>query len=282
MDQNDAILGKVFMLFKPRPCILTQPEAISKYLLEGTSLLADASLDNDEFNQVETQIQEFISLAASVITPNVANITHPLFGAKGQDKALSSISETQVKTVLETLEKQLLYNTFLVTERMTLADLAVASSLTLLFRSGKFELPNNYQCITRWFKTVAFQEEYIQAQGNNPLTNFPEIAMTLDGKAFAQIQKDLKSGNFGEKEVKKEVKKEASAPGDSAAPQQEMDPKKLAKLQAKEKAKAEKLAKLKAKQEKAAAAKAQKDQQVFQKKCTQFLLKTDIFQQILC
>jgi len=217
----------ITLVDKKADLTLTQPEAISKYLLEGTSLLANTSLDNEEFKQVETKIQEFISLAASVITPNVANITHPLFGAKGQDKALSTISEAQVKAVLETLEKQLLYNTFLVTERLTLADLAVASSLTLLYRSGKFQLPNNYQCITRWFKTVAFQEEYIQAQGNNPLTNFPEITMAFDGKAFAQIQKDLKSGNFGEKKVKTEVKKQDKKEVNNAAPTKEMDPKKI-------------------------------------------------------
>merc|ERR1712066_613322 len=174
-----------------------------------------------------------------------------IYGARAPEKNKEENEKCDkvVKEHLNRLNAHLQMNTFLADERMTLADLAVASALKLSIQTGYIS-HTEYKYLTRWFKTVAFQAEFIQAQGGNPLKNFPASKMNFDGKKFAEIQKDLKSGNFNKKEQKSEPvnppakknKKDETAEDNSS-----MDAKKLEKKKKKEAEKAAKLAKLKAK-----------------------------------
>merc|ERR1712176_882740 len=116
---------------------LTQPAAIANYLLENTFLLADKTIDGPEFHKVETLIHEYVGLAGNIIKPNAALQTHPLFNARApeKNKEIADSSKKALEAVIKDLNDHLFLNTFLAAERLTLADLAVASSLVLLYRS---------------------------------------------------------------------------------------------------------------------------------------------------
>ena len=198
--------------------VLNQPTAIANYLLSETALLASEKLDGKEFKKVSNEINEYVSIAANVLTPNLARVVYPIFGARAPEKSKDEAEacDKVVREILGNLNAHLQKNTFLADERMTLADIAVASSLKLAIQTGYISKVE-YKFLTRWFKTIAFQTEFIQAQGGNQMKDFPKEVQKFDGKKFAEIQKDLKNGNFKSKKAEEtQVAKKEAAP--KAAP----------------------------------------------------------------
>merc|ERR1712176_750345 len=116
-----------------------------------------------------------------------------------------------VKTVLTTLNDHLLTRTFLVGERLTLADIAVATTMLSLYKQvldPAFRKP--FVNVTRWFTTVVNQPHAQAVLGEVTLcTKMAEF----DAKKFAEFSgKGDKKAEKKEKAPKQEQKKQEAEP----------------------------------------------------------------------
>ncbi|KAF2148382.1 elongation factor EF-1 gamma subunit [Myriangium duriaei CBS 260.36] len=137
--------------------ILTECIAIAIYLTsqnEKTTLLGKTKQDY-------ASILRWMSFANSEVLPTTAAVFRPLLGKEPYNK--KSVDEATKKTaeIVKVLEDHFLINTFLVGERITLADLFLTSLISrgfeyLFDKEWRAEHPN----LTRWFSTVYNQPIY--------------------------------------------------------------------------------------------------------------------------
>ncbi|PIO15418.1 hypothetical protein AB205_0084960 [Aquarana catesbeiana] len=130
-------------------------------------------------------------------------------------------AKEELKHVLATLDSHLQTRTFLVGERVTLADITVACSLLWPYKQvlePSFRQP--YGNVTRWFVTCVNQPQFHAVLGEVKLCD--KMAQ-FDAKKFAELQpkKETPKKEKPAKEQKKEEKKPAPAP--AAAPEDDLD-----------------------------------------------------------
>lgn len=102
-----------------------------------------------------------MSYANSEILPAVAGFFRPLVGRDPYNKKLVDESLKAAYNAIDVLEQHLLGNTFLVGERITLADIFAVSIVSrgfefLFDKKWREENPN----VTRWFETIHNQPNY--------------------------------------------------------------------------------------------------------------------------
>jgi len=171
-------------------------------------------------------IQQYISLADHEIWPASVTWVFPTFGIIQFNKTATAKAQDELRAILTSLNTTLASKTFLVGERVTLADISVATSLIQLYQhvfDATFRAP--FGNVNRWFTTVVNQPQFLTVIGEVTLA---EKEAKFNADLFAQYQADTKKEVKKEepkKEVKKEVKKEE--------PKKE-EPKKEAKKPAKD------------------------------------------------
>ncbi|MCL4140967.1 UNVERIFIED_CONTAM: hypothetical protein GTU68_036290 [Idotea baltica] len=129
-------------------------------------------------------------------------------------------AKDDVKRALATLNSHLLTRTFLVGERITLADISVCCTLLHLYQyvlEPSFRAP--YQNANRWFTTMVNQPQVKAVVGEPRLC---EKMAQFDNKKFAEIQGKLKQG--GDKKVLKKEKKEKQPKEDKKEKQDKPKP----------------------------------------------------------
>merc|ERR1712183_824210 len=122
------------------------------------------------------------------------------------NKNATERAKEDVKTALKSLDDHLLTRTFLVGERLTLADIAVATTMLSLFKQvldPAFRKP--FVNVTRWFTTVVNQPNATAVLGQVTLcTKMAEF----DAKKFAEFSgKGDKKAEKKEKAPKQEQKR---------------------------------------------------------------------------
>jgi len=143
------------------------------------------------------------------------------------NKQATEQAKEEVKKVLTVLNNHLNTRTFLVGERVTLADISVACSMLWLYKQvlePSFRQP--YPNVTRWFVTCVNQPQFKTVLGEVRLC---EKMAQFDAKKFGEMQpkkeaapKKEKAGKDAAKpQEKKEKKKEEKKP--AAADDDEMD-----------------------------------------------------------
>lgn len=102
-----------------------------------------------------------MSYVNTEVLPAIGGWFLPLVGKKPYNKKNVEDSKAAAIKAVETLEEHLLTNTYLVSERLTLADLFAAS---LISRGFEFVFDKAYRTehpnVTRWFETVINQSIY--------------------------------------------------------------------------------------------------------------------------
>lgn len=155
-------LGKIPSFVGADGYELTEAIAIAIYITsqnEKTSLLGKTKQDY-------ASILRWMSFANHEILPSVAGFFRPLIGRDPYNKkSVDDYMKASYKAV-DVLEKHLLLNTFLVGERMTLADLFAVSTLSrgfefLFDKKWRAENPN----VTRWYETIHNQPIYAEIAG---------------------------------------------------------------------------------------------------------------------
>ncbi|XP_067831776.1 elongation factor 1-gamma [Heptranchias perlo] len=170
------------------------------------------------------QVLQWVSFADSDIIPPASTWVFPTLGIMQYNKQATEHAKEEVKKVLSVLNEHLKTRTFMVGERVTLADITVVCSLLWLYKQvldASFRQP--YTNINRWFITCINQPQFKAVLGEVKLCD--KMAQ-FDAKKFAELQpkkdkapKEPKEPKPQEKKEKKEKKEEKKQP----APEEELD-----------------------------------------------------------
>lgn len=169
-----------------------------------------------------TEIIQWFGFADSEILPASCAWVFPLLGIMPYNKQTVEHAKEDVKKALTTLNSHLLTRTYLVGERITLADISVAMTLLHLYQYVlEPNLRKPYQNVNRWFQTVIYQPEAIAVIGNFKLA---EKTLEYDPKKYAETQGKSTKKEKKEKESKKEAKEAKESKEAKNDPAEELDP----------------------------------------------------------
>ncbi|OQR77597.1 elongation factor 1-gamma-like [Tropilaelaps mercedesae] len=180
---------------------ITESNAIS-YYVASADLRGKTDVD-------KVQVVQWMSFADNEIVPPATRWTYPCLGIMPQNKQTDAKAQTEIKAILAYLNKTLLPKTFLVGERLSLADIAVFSALLPLYKlvlDPSFRKP--YTNVNRWFETILNQPNVKSVLGEVKLC---EKMAQFDAKTYAEIQGNLGAAAKKDKGNKKEEKKEKPA-----------------------------------------------------------------------
>lgn len=198
---------------------LTESNAIA-YYVANESLRASASPVQ------ASQVIQWMQFADSDILPASCTWVFPTLGAMQFNKGQTERAKEDVKKAMAVLNDHLLHHTYLVGERISLADVAVACTLLQLY---KYVMDANFRKAfgntNRWFSTVINQPQVKKVIGEFPLC---EKMAQFDPKSMAGGGKGKKEDKKPKEEKKpKEAKKKPAAEepmDDEPKPVKEKDP----------------------------------------------------------
>merc|ERR1712106_341111 len=186
-------LGKVPAFEGSDGVLLTESNAIAYYV-------ANDELWGGSEASARAQVVQWMCMADNEILPASCTWVFPTMGIMQFNKNATDRAKEDIKTALKTLNDHLLTRTFLVGERLTLADIAVACTLLNLYKQvldPAFRKP--FLNVTRWFTTVINQPNAKAVIGSFTLCS--KMA-EFDSKKFAEF-----SGKGGDKKGKEKAPK---------------------------------------------------------------------------
>ncbi|KAJ1988900.1 translation elongation factor activity protein, partial [Coemansia sp. RSA 1358] len=150
-------LGKVPAFEGTNNFSLTDSSAIAYYV---ASLAGSNSLLGK--NAEETaQILQYILFAEADLSPANAGVMYTLHGYLTFIKPAFQAAEQELARFLDALNSMLIDKTFLVGERLTVADIVVACDLVMLYKDYlTAEDRKTYRNVTRYFKTITGQPAF--------------------------------------------------------------------------------------------------------------------------
>jgi len=184
---------------------LSESNAIAFYL-------ADDQLRGGQDQQARALVQQWMSFADTEILPAACSWVFPTVGVLNQNKKDTDRAKADLLAALQTLNEHLLHSTFLVGERISLADISVATTLLLPFQHVLDEAARGeYKNLNRWFNTIVNQPKVKEVVGN----------VTFDGASLGGG--DSKKGQKGGKDNKKSAEKKEKATPKKKEPEPEAD-----------------------------------------------------------
>jgi len=215
-------LGKVPAFEGSDGTILTESNAIAYYV-------ANDELRGGSDAATRAQVVQWMCMADNEILPASCTWVFPTMGIMQFNKNATDRAKEDIKSALKTLNDHLLTRTFLVGERVTLADIAVACTLLNLYKQvldPNFRKP--FLNVTRWFTTVINQPNAKEVIGS--ITLCSKMA-EFDAKKFAEFSGKGAGDKKGKEkapkaEKKKEPEKKKEKKEEPAADDIPMEPKK--------------------------------------------------------
>ncbi|XP_061900314.1 elongation factor 1-gamma [Entelurus aequoreus] len=208
---NNFPLGKVPAYQGDDGFCLFESNAIAHYL--SNDVLRGAT------PQAAAQVLQWVSFADSEIVPPASTWVFPTLGIMQFNKQATEQAKEDVKKVLGVLNQHLNTRTFLVGERVSLADISVACSMLWLFKQvldPSFRQP--YTNVTRWFVTCVNQPKFKSVLGDVKLC---EKMAQFDAKKFAEMQPKKEAPPKKEKAAKPQEKKEKKKEEKKPEPEEE-------------------------------------------------------------
>ncbi|XP_033647106.1 elongation factor 1-gamma-like [Asterias rubens] len=209
-------LGKVPAFESSNGICLTESNAIAYFVaneqLRGNDVAA------------QSRVQMYMNFADNDILPAACNWVFPTLGIMQYNKTNTEQAKGDIKKALEYLNGALKTQTFLVRERISLADIAVACNLLILYKNvlePQFRAP--YTNVNRWFNTMLNQPEFKAVLGEVQLCT--KMAQ-FDAKKFAELSGKGDKKKDDKKESKKEKKAEKPKAEEKAASEAPPAPKK--------------------------------------------------------
>jgi elongation factor 1-gamma len=200
-------LGKVPAFEGSDGVLLTESNAIAYYV-------ANEELRGGSDAASRAQVVQWMSWADNEVLPASCTWVFPCMGIMQFNKSNTERAKDDVKAALENLNSHLLTRTFLVGERLSLADISVACTMLNIYKhvlDPSFR--KAFTNVTRWFTTVINQPNVKAVIGEFTLcTKMAEF----DAKKFAEFSGkgagDKKGGKGEKKKEEKKVVKEEKKP----------------------------------------------------------------------
>lgn len=176
-------------------------------------------------NYSQAQILQWCSFADQNLLPAVLGWTLPSISAMNFNKQQFDESKNEVLRLLHDLDSFLLSRTFLVGERISLADIAVSCNLLPAYQHVfDAEVRKPFVNVNRWFETLINQPEFKKILGSVKLC---EKSEQFDAKKFKEIESSTSHSTHanesgGKKDKKKDKDHAKEAPKD--APKKEKKP----------------------------------------------------------
>lgn len=160
------------------------------YLFEANAIAY--FLSNDQLRGQtpveQSQVFQWIEYSDREIAPVSQTLVYPCMGILQFNKNQNEHAKSELKKILNLLDQYLSTRTYLVGERVTLADVTVACDLFLLFQwIIDFTMREEHKHVTRWFLTLMNQKEFQAVLG----TDFKlcERTAQFDAKKYAELSK---------------------------------------------------------------------------------------------
>jgi len=200
-------MGKVPAFEDSNGVCLTETNAIAHYVADET-LRGTNPVD-------QALVMQYLEFADNEILPSACTWVYPTLGFKQYNKQDTEKAQTQLKKCLALLNGFLETRTFLVGERITLADIALACDMLMLYAQvmdPKFREP--FGNVNRWFLTCINQPHFKAVLGEFALC---EKMATFDNKRYQELhpkdnKKQQKEQKPKQEKKPKEEKKPAEAP----------------------------------------------------------------------
>lgn len=155
-------------------------------------------------------VQQWVNFADHDLLPASAAWVFPLLGIIAPNKGAIERAEKDVYEALAVLEKHLLNQTYLVGERVTLADIVVFTTLLSLYQYVLEPAKRNkYANVTRWFNTILNQPQVKKVVTNYKLA---EKTLPLDPKKWAEFQAKTGGAAGAAKQQKPQQEKKEKKP----------------------------------------------------------------------
>ncbi|XP_046382644.1 elongation factor 1-gamma [Ischnura elegans] len=198
-------LGKVPAFETADGKCITESNAIA-YFVSNDQLRGRSDLE-------KAQVIQWMGFADNDILPASCTWVFPCLGIMQYNKQNVERAKDDIKKALGALNSHLLHVTYLVGERITLADISVCCTLLHLYQyvlDPAFRKP--YQNVNRWFTTIINQPQVKAVIGDFPLC----VKMAeFDAKKFAEVQGKI--GKETGKDKKSNKKEKAEKPQEKQA-----------------------------------------------------------------
>jgi elongation factor 1-gamma len=122
-------------------------------------------------------IDQWIDFSANEIELPAAAWLYPIFEIVPFNAEATERAKTDIKKALDVLNKHLTYKTFLVGERISLADIVVSMALHRLYTTVlEPAFRKNYGNVNRWFLTCVNQPQFRTVLGETKLAEKMQVA----------------------------------------------------------------------------------------------------------
>ena len=176
--------------------LLTESNAIAYYVA------------NDQLRGKTDQdaglVQQWVNFADNEILPSACTWVFPTLGITQFNKGDTEAAKEHLKKCLNVLNVYLTSRTYLVGERITLADVVLACNMRMLYMivlEPSFREP--YGNVTRWFETLVNHPEFLKIVAETKLC---EKTAQPDHKKYAELHQGAKGGGKGDAGKKKDGK----------------------------------------------------------------------------
>eukprot|EP01006_Ploeotia_vitrea_P027186 TRINITY_DN60042_c0_g1_i1.p1 TRINITY_DN60042_c0_g1~~TRINITY_DN60042_c0_g1_i1.p1 ORF type:complete len:458 (-),score=56.42 TRINITY_DN60042_c0_g1_i1:86-1459(-) len=157
--------GKVPVLEVPSKGAICESNAIAWYLASQDK--DRKLLGRDSFE--EAQVKQWLDFCNNEIVPNTFAWIGPILGFIPLDEATHNRAVEGITSAFNALNGWLQDRTWLVGDALSLADIAIASVLTVLYEkvlSPKLRKP--FPCVNRWFESVASNPDFAAVKSCAP------------------------------------------------------------------------------------------------------------------
>ncbi|XP_001640531.2 elongation factor 1-gamma-A [Nematostella vectensis] len=177
--------------------------------------------------ELSALVVQYVNFADQELLPAAATWVFPTYGMMQYHKQSTDKAMEDVKKYMTMLNDVLLMKTFLVGERVTLADIAVCCVLQMLYKQvmePSFRAP--YGNVNRWFTTCVNQPEFKKILGDVKMC---DTMAKFDSKTFNSLHHKDHHKKKAHKEEKPKQEKKKAEPKKVEEPKEQEPPKKPAK-----------------------------------------------------
>eukprot|EP00993_Chasmostoma_nieuportense_P000709 NODE_1652_length_1424_cov_94.979183_g1568_i0.p1 GENE.NODE_1652_length_1424_cov_94.979183_g1568_i0~~NODE_1652_length_1424_cov_94.979183_g1568_i0.p1 ORF type:complete len:450 (-),score=150.52 NODE_1652_length_1424_cov_94.979183_g1568_i0:73-1272(-) len=155
-----------------------------------------------------SQVDQWIDFCTNEVEPSALAWVGPLLGFLKFNGEVQKQSMDNIKKAMQALNLHLQRNTFLVGDRLTLADIVLACTLAPLYqRVLEPRLRGPHPCVNRWFETISQQPHFLKHIALAP-TSWCVVAQ----KPKMDVKKQNPKQEVKKEEQKEEPKKEQQSP----------------------------------------------------------------------